>query len=189
MKDTVPRLCTLNPGEQPSAASSRIHYAIWALKSSSLPHQTLPHTLTRQKTMMKGWLSINPSWTQRASHGLGSTVARAEKYSRSSQATDFSHQAHQSLQNLRHRSGVLGILGILGILGGTVHEFWSSVRNCSSWISARKAISDLPARNANLQRARCFWIEAASKCFDPKSAGFVLPGIFETLTFPSCTIF
>ena len=29
------------------------------MKSSSLPHQTLPHTLTREKTMMKGWLSIH----------------------------------------------------------------------------------------------------------------------------------
>ena len=43
--------------------------------------------------MMKGWISINPSWTQRASNGRGSTIARAEKYSRSSQATSFSHSA------------------------------------------------------------------------------------------------
>ena len=43
--------------------------------------------------MMKGWLSIDPSWTQRASNGRGSTIARAEKYSRSSQATNLSHSA------------------------------------------------------------------------------------------------
>ena len=47
-------VCTLNPEEQQSVVSFRIH---------SHSHITIQSDRTNQKTVMKGWFFDHPSWT------------------------------------------------------------------------------------------------------------------------------
>ena len=136
-------------------------------------------SLPLQKTMVKDWLLINPSWTQ--IHTVWGPLQLVRRSTRN-------HPEQRTL----------AIWPTTACRISVTAEVFSAVQLTSSGLLSETA--HLRSRlvrlyqicqfeNANLQRDRCFWIEAASKCFDPKSAGFVLPSIFETLTFPSCTSF